>query len=132
MKSRVCNKCKTEKPLDKSNFHLDGSKNNGFAYICSPCWKIHKRPLEKERYMQKHYGIGMDGYLSMLKEQNECCYICKKTAILDIDHDHTKTTNQVRKLLCRDCNRGLGSFKDDPELLLTAIHYINYHKGYYV
>ena len=48
------------------------------------------------------------------------CRICGA-----VDHNHT--TGQVRELLCENCNRGLGIFKDDPNLLHSAINYLQKH-----
>lgn len=43
-------------------------------------------------------------------------------ARLHMDHDHR--TGKARKFLCRDCNHGLGNFKDDPRLLRAAADYL--------
>jgi recombination endonuclease VII len=41
------------------------------------------------------------------------------------DHDHL--TGRLRGYLCRECNLGLGAFKDSPEKLTSAIQYIEEH-----
>jgi hypothetical protein len=65
----------------------------------------------------------------MLEEQEGVCYICKKADYdreLGVDHDHT--TGEVRKLLCRKCNMGIGYFDDNPDLLLKAVMYLKEHE----
>lgn len=39
-----------------------------------------------------------------------------------VDHDHG--TMEIRGVLCRLCNLGLGYFRDDPEVLLAAVNYL--------
>lgn len=76
----------------------------------------------------------LDKYNLLSKEQNEKCKVCnqpetyldnktRKLHKLVVDHCHT--TGTVRGLLCRNCNLGLGHFKDNPELLLKASIYLN-------
>jgi hypothetical protein len=70
----------------------------------------------------------------MLERQGGVCAICglpcKSGKRLSIDHDHSCCPGKgscgkcVRGLLCMNCNNGLGHFKDDPELLGTAIAYL--------
>lgn len=50
------------------------------------------------------------------------CTICGDEGNLVVDHDHK--TNMVRGMLCNHCNRGLGHFKDDPNLLEYAKIYL--------
>ena len=76
------------------------------------------------------FGITPQQYEKMFHEQNGTCFICKKppgTRRLQIDHDHD--TGKVRRLLCFNCNVGLGYFKENKELLIKATLYIKYEAG---
>jgi Autographiviridae endonuclease VII len=79
--------------------------------------------------MITRYNLTKEEYNRMLWLQNGACAICrgiekrKNTFNLAIDHDHK--TGKVRGLLCSNCNRALGLFKDDPNLLKIAIEYLN-------
>jgi hypothetical protein len=80
---------------------------------------------QKLKYM---YGISLEDYNKMFIEQNGCCKICqdhqsKFKNSLCVDHCHT--TGKVRGLLCDQCNRGLGSFKDDIEIVKNIIKYLS-------
>ena len=83
----------------------------------------------KEYKLKKKYGITLKEKKAMLKKQNNKCKICsfkfnennfKSTSCID----HCHTTNKIRGLLCRSCNVGLGHFKDNTNLLTTAITYL--------
>ena len=54
------------------------------------------------------------------------CDICKKpeseVGTLHLDHCHD--TNNIRGLLCKNCNPGIGQFKNSIDLLLCAIEYL--------
>jgi hypothetical protein len=45
---------------------------------------------------------------------------------MNIDHAHE--SRLIRGLLCTNCNKAIGHFKDDPSLLLRAIAYLNKHQ----
>ena len=79
-------------------------------------------------YILKRYGLTVDEYDNIIKQQSNLCAICytdfqflsKKK--IHIDHDHK--TNKVRGILCHNCNAGLGLFKDNPLFLQKAIQYL--------
>lgn len=52
-----------------------------------------------------------------------CGTIDPNSARMHVDHDHT--TGKIRGVLCHNCNRGLGMFKDSPELLRAATKYVS-------
>jgi len=60
----------------------------------------------------------------MYEEQDGKCFICKKKSSKNLAVDHCHKTNNVRRLLCSECNTGLGLFYDDPKLLLKAAEYL--------
>lgn len=60
----------------------------------------------------------------MVIAQNGCCAICG-TVPRRLVVDHCHSTNMVRALLCDRCNRGIGSFEDNGELLRAAAAYVD-------
>jgi len=69
----------------------------------------------------------------MLQKQNNKCKICsvkfdENASKTKACVDHCHTTNNVRGLLCRTCNAGLGYFKDNTERLTNAINYLQENK----
>lgn len=80
-------------------------------------------------YREKRYGLANGAANEMLKLQNGKCGLCECEITLSTSHiDHDHETDRVRKLLCADCNIGLGRFKDNPEVLMRASKYILDHK----
>lgn len=68
------------------------------------------------------YGLDQQTYDALVASQNGQCAICGSEAPLAIDHDHI--TNKVRGLLCRNCNIGIGHFRDSERHLERAIAYL--------
>jgi hypothetical protein len=81
-------------------------------------------PEKYLEYRVQKYGLTVDQFNDMLTEQNNCCMICTTDISNDNHVDHCHTTQEVRGLLCRSCNTGLGLFKDDKTLLSNAIKYL--------
>jgi hypothetical protein len=97
----------------------------------------HKDKVLKSQRGRKRldrYGLTLEQYKEMFKQQNGLCAICKQkettvshktgeVVLLSVDHNHK--TNEIRKLLCHRCNLGIGVFKDDWRLLQMASDYLN-------
>jgi hypothetical protein len=84
----------------------------------------------RQAQLKYKYNLTQECYLSILREQNFACKICKtikatgpSRSWLVVDHDHSN--NKVRSLLCNNCNTGLGLFQDSHELILKALNYLN-------
>jgi hypothetical protein len=79
------------------------------------------------------FGMSQDDYALLVTEQEGRCAICRRMTKLCVDHDHAccprgggKTCGKCRRgLLCDFCNRGLGMFRDNPEVLRNAAAYLD-------
>lgn len=83
--------------------------------------------VERERHRNSHlkfaYGITADVYSQMYIVQDGKCAICKKPFDrLCVDHDHE--TDEVRALLCLNCNSVIGQAFDDAGILQSALEYV--------
>lgn len=78
--------------------------------------------------IKRLFGITPEQYDVILMKQAGVCAICKRKSPdgrrLHIDHDHN--AKLVRGLLCHDCNRGIGMFRDSPSLLRSASDYLHH------
>lgn len=142
--TKECRKCFIVKPLDE--FHNDKTNSAGHykSYYCKSCANESSRSLHKFRMQNdevyrlysrnKHkiqaWGMTLEEYESKWKEQ-ESCAICKiKLVGMQQTHlDHNHQNGKIREFLCTNCNRGLGHFQDNPEILGRAITYLSKHNN---
>jgi ERCC4-type nuclease len=83
---------------------------------------------QKKRFLIKKYGITQEQYNELYNKQEGKCAICKKhqselKQALGVDHNHK--TGKIRGLLCSKCNRGLGYFNDNKDIVNSAGNYLN-------
>ena len=85
---------------------------------------MNKEYKKKVSSKKSRYGISEQLYMGLMAIPS--CEICGVPFIHNqekcIDHDHK--TERIRGILCNSCNKGLGFFKDDVELLEKAKKYI--------
>ena len=102
-------------------------------------WYAKHPGKHRESRLQHVYGLTLDGYESLLVEQGGGCRICRQpetvtraghVLALTVDHDHACCSGPrscgrcIRGLICHRCNRAIGLFRDDPELLEAAAAYL--------
>lgn len=89
--------------------------------------------LTTKESLKRNYGLTVEDYDRMLAEQGSGCAICRTTTPagrsrhgrpprFHVDHDHV--TSEIRGLLCHGCNVGIGSMKDNPDVLMAAADYL--------
>jgi Recombination endonuclease VII len=79
--------------------------------------------MAREARLLRRYGITQLMLDTMMAEQNYGCGSCGEY-LADPQVDHCHETRKVRGLLCRNCNTGLGQFKDDPVRISKALTYL--------
>jgi len=145
---KTCSVCK--KNLLIICFHNLASTKCGLASCCKECSKAakaqsknkaskeHTALVNLKQQIRRRYGLTLEQYYQMIKDQDNKCAICgnpetavdprtNKVRALSVDHCHK--TGKVRKLLCSACNNGLGCFRDNPKLTIKATNYlINYNE----
>lgn len=79
----------------------------------------------KKSLLRVKYGITLEEYKEIFDKQKGVCALClreEKGKMLAVDHCHI--TGKVRGLLCGNCNRALGLFQDNPDILERAKEYV--------
>lgn len=116
---KTCSKCKVD--LDDSEF----SPSSGGKYLRPECKKCAKKLSKRREELKKEYGYPDLEYTCpiCLKNKEELEGTGGNASVWVVDHDHK--TDYFRGFLCHNCNRGIGVFKDDIEILNRAIKYLN-------
>ena len=132
---KKCTKCGIEKPL--SEFHKDRTTKTGVRSMCKTCYSdfhssyyqnnTEKVKLKnKKQWLKRKYNMEINQFQSIKIKQKGNCAICNTKLedgfLVHVDHDHE--TGNVRGILCRWCNTGLGNFKDSMVNLKSALRYL--------
>ena len=133
--NKPCVACVKKNSLDRNKAGKTKEwRQNKSEYIREYNKKRYHSLPEEERQNQNRrmhirtYGIQPEDYDRMLIEQNGVCACCggkeanPKKKHLSIDHCHK--TGEVRALLCDRCNRGIGAFGDNLDILRQAVLYL--------
>jgi 5-methylcytosine-specific restriction endonuclease McrA len=114
-----------EKHRDRLNAIRRKQYKRNSKKICADTRKNRVKYLRmyKNYYYKKFYGITLADKEAMIKKVGSKCQICLLVKDLVVDHSHAH--GQVRGLICADCNKGLGWFKDSVRFLMSAIDYLS-------
>ena len=85
--------------------------------------------MSRDSTLRRKYGITVADYEAIREAQQGRCALCGAMPTESMHVDHCHKTGRVRGLLCGHCNKGLGLFRDDPELLRRAIAYLRMTTG---
>lgn len=122
MITKICTKCKKEKPFD--GFYKRKDRKRGRLSRCKECVKKQRRKERltveskinrRRRHLQETYDMTPKDWDKMYNEQQGCCGICGKhqselKETLEIDHEHWDS-ERVRGLCCKHCNIRLGQYE---------------------
>lgn len=80
-------------------------------------------------HLKKNYDLTLDDFQRMLDSQGGGCAICGNKPEHEVPKtrmvvDHCHATSKIRGILCDLCNTAVGKFQDDPDLLRSAIAYL--------
>jgi hypothetical protein len=145
---KKCRKCGQFKDINNFHKRANCESRDGHRNTCIECINVYKRGYygekHRDKWQQYHhdyykahkkefreqklrqdFGLSLEDYEKMSKEQGGVCAICSNTPNgkpLSVDHCHS--TKRVRGLLCNYCNTGLGNFRDNPAVLVNAVSYL--------
>lgn len=96
------------------------------AAIQQKAWRDNNPNKCLDQKLRYHFGITLEDYNYMLKNQKGKCNICnqecKTYSRLAVEHCHK--TGVIRGLVCSKCNAGLGFYNDNIELHEKAIKHL--------
>ncbi len=107
------------------------AKTKRSKFCSAKCKHQSLKPITRDRLLKKAFGITHADYLLLVEKQGNRCAICRSddpskftagNVNWAVDHDHR--TGKIRGLLCSRCNRGLGLFLDDVQIISRAIEYL--------
>ena len=89
-----------------------------------------RKEHNKDYRLKRCFGISLEEYNRKLQLQEFQCAIChihqdELTLSLSVDHNHK--TNQIRGLLCNNCNTAIGRLKENPEYFKNAVEYLDHY-----
>src|SRR5260221_5354447 len=144
MKTKVCSKCVTPKPL--SDFVKNKDARDGLRAWCRKCCSEYaktyarnlppkRQHLSPEEYrakiplwarktdLKRYYNLTLEQYQAMVEAQGGVCAICGKPETwenqygqcnLSVEHDHV--TGRVRALVCNRCNSLVSLLENHPHV----------------
>ena len=136
----ACKECESKRDSNsltrKSSKKLWREKNKEKIRLSrKPKQKVERKKKyinKKDRELTKKFGITLSSFEEMMINQESKCAICgieeavyKKILNQTLAVDHCHKTGKIRGLLCGNCNRALGLFKDNIDTLKQAIIYLS-------
>ena len=88
----------------------------------------------RDWYLRNNFGISLDEYNEILKQQDYGCKVCSRKEskdsrrkVLFVDHNHK--TGKIRGILCDSCNFVLGLMEDNVTNIRKLADYLEKTQG---
>ena len=109
------------------------------CFVCSSYFTGRKKRYctqtcaDRAANLKRRYGITSEEVVQLYRDQSGRCAICDIpvdihelgfTRHIPAHIDHLHGSSHVRGLLCPECNKGLGMFRDNRRILENAIRYL--------
>lgn len=92
-------------------------------------WQAGNRDKMHHSMLMSRYRITLEDYQCMFEAQGGKCKICGEAGSLVVDHKHD-ASRKVRGLLCVRCNSGIGFFRENVDVMLSAIGYLTLEEAF--
>lgn len=128
-----CDESRKERDPDKVRAQARARQKRYYQKNVEKCRQRHREHQARRRQnnrdhviaikFKNQYGITIEARDAMFAAQGFVCAICKSDnpgSAAGWNTDHCHSTGVVRFILCAHCNRGLGAFKDNPEIMRRA------------
>lgn len=132
--TKICTKCKVEKPDTETMFRRDNRVETVRYYSeCRECECLagQKRRKGNKAYMARTSARRRERAVEAAgRPRPDKCEICdrppggKGPADKALHYDHNHATGVFRGWACQDCNHCLGKMRDDPALLRRMADYL--------
>lgn len=127
---RKCNSCGLEgfNKTDLLKFRKRKESKHGRDNLCQECYNKRQRKAWMNPQDSKKRSQLLRRYQCTPEEYNErmatsdVCEICGKDH--DLVYDHCHVSMKFRGVLCRSCNRAIGSLGDTLDSLEKAVEYL--------
>jgi hypothetical protein len=135
--SRFCKRCGEEyngkecKPCHSVRVKEWKDKNRDKARKQTDRWYARTKSggVHLRSHIKSRYSISQEDYAKLMSSTDGACEICgavdKKLAL-----DHNHDDGDIRGVLCRACNCGLGLFGDSIANLQKAMEYLKQRGSY--
>lgn len=132
-----CKSCMSDRHKERYSSNENGFRDRMLLRVSTPAarnqkkmWRESAAGKRKDRNsaLLRKSGITIEMYEAAFASQGGRCAICHTDSPGGVGNrlhaDHCHETGKFRGLLCTNCNRGLGHFKDSEERMLSAIKYL--------
>ena len=116
--------CKPCNDLKSASYY---SKNSDRLKRLAKEYKQAHPECNRKWELKNKYGMSIEEYDRLLEAQGGRCFLClveKCQSGRRFAVDHCHKTNKIRGLLCLHCNKALGLFRDNPDVLRRAAAYV--------